>query len=103
VEVKDNTTILTLDYSLNPGIKTGQISFEKWEVILSQPYLQESRTNLKYTIFSEYTPHYSLPLTIKNDSNFDLIFNQGINKMDSIIKGLEDRIKILESKNLISS
>jgi hypothetical protein len=96
VEVKDDQTILTLDYSLNPGIKTGQISFQKWEIVLSQPYLDDSRTNLKYRVFSEYTPNYSLPLTIKNDSSFDLIYNQGINKIDLLIKGLEDRIKILE-------
>jgi hypothetical protein len=98
VDVEDNETILALDYSLNSGIKTGKMSFEKWEIILSQPYLGDSRTNLKYKIFSEFTPNYSFPLTVKNNPDIDIIFNQAINKVDSKIKELEDKIKFLESK-----
>jgi hypothetical protein len=98
VSVKDNSTTLTLDYSLPPGIKTGQISFEKWEVTLSPTYQGLSQTNLPYKIFSEFTPNYSIPLTIKNNSDFDLIFNRGLNHIDCLIKRLEDRIQNLETK-----
>lgn len=92
IEVKNNETFLTLDYSLNPGIKTGKISFEKFEITLSQPYVFDSQNNLKYKIFSDFTPYLSLPLTIKNDSNFDLIFNNAMQKIDIKIKELEDKI-----------
>jgi hypothetical protein len=96
IEVKDNETILTLDYSLNPGIKSGQISFEKWEVILSQPFLNDSTTNLKYKVFSEFTPNYSFPLTIKNNPDIDLIFNEAMNKIDAKIKELDDKLILLK-------
>ena len=102
VVVKDGATILTLDYSISPGIKSGRISFEKWEIILSNPYIGDSQTNLGYKIFSESTPHYSIPLTIKNNSDFDLIYNQAVNRMDSLIKEVNNRIDEIEKK-IISS
>jgi len=97
VEVKDNTTILTLDYSLPPGIKTGQMSFEKWEIIFSQAYQGLSQSNLQFKIFSEFTPNYSLPLTIKNNSDFDIIYNKSLNQIDLLMKRLEERIAKLEN------
>jgi len=60
--------------------------------------LNDSTTNVKYKIFSEFTPNYSLPLTIKNDSNFDLIFNQSMNKIDFLIKDLQNQIEVLKKK-----
>ena len=97
---KDDSTILTLDYSLPVGIKEGKLSVEKWEILLSSDYIQNSQLNIEYKLFKDFTEHINLPLVAKNSLSQDLIINQAFNKLDIIIYNLQKEIEELKkSKN----
>lgn len=92
IELKDKETQLILDYSLPIGIKSGKLSTEKWEILLSSNYLGSTLKCQSYQIYKDFTPNLNLPLMLKGSQSFDLIFNQAMNKIDSEIKAIKDKI-----------
>jgi hypothetical protein len=85
IEVRNNQTYLTLDYPLPSMVKQGKLSLEKWEVELSSPYSGDTQLNIEYKLFRDFTANYNFPLTVKNNPESHLIYNQFVSQIDIIV------------------
>lgn len=92
IEFLNGETILTIDYPLPPNISGGHLSLEKWEINLTSNYMGETELNIEYKLFQDFSPNYKFPLTVKNNNEFHLVFNDAIMKIDKEIKRLESLI-----------
>ena len=97
VEFKNAETIVYLVYPLPAGTKEGKLSVEKWEIILSSPYLGETNNNETFEIIRDFTPYCKIPLLSPNSKNQELTFNNGMAILDKKIAELENKIKKLEN------
>ena len=97
-DTSNNQTIIDLDYSLPLGITKGNLSVEKWEVLLDRDYKNETKFGLKYRLFKDFTLNYKFPLISKNSNCIETLLNKTFIESDKIIKNLENRIIELEKK-----
>lgn len=97
VEFKNAETIIYLVYSLPAGTKEGKLSTEKWEIILSSPYLGETNNNEIFEIIRDFTPYCKIPLLSPNSKNQELTFNSSMAILDKKIAELENKIRKLEN------
>ncbi len=97
IQFKNNETYLELDYSLPLGIKQGKLSVEKWEIILNNTFLNPTQYGIKYKMFKDFTPELNLPLLAKGSNCFEILYNESMIKLDSKIKEIENKIKIISS------
>lgn len=86
IQFNENTTILTLDYSLPLGVKKGNLSTEKWEITLNNNYKGETFYGTRCEIFSDFTPNHQLPLLVPNSQNIFILFNEAMIKIDKLLK-----------------
>ena len=101
IEFKDGKTTLTLDYSLPLNLKKGALSLEKTEILLINQYLGKTARNCSFKIIKDFSSNYSFPLTVKNNVEFHLVYNNLVHRVDKELKFLNDKIDKLEK--LISS
>jgi hypothetical protein len=101
IEFKEGKTILTLDYSLPLNLQKGSLSLEKSEVLLAVDYNGKTARNCSFKIIKDFSQHYSLPLTVKGNLDFHLVYNNLVHRIDKELKFLNDKIDKLEK--LISS
>lgn len=99
VEFKNAETIIYLVYALPAGTKEGKLSVEKWEILLSSPYLGETNNNETFEIIRDFTPYCKIPLLTLNSQNQELTFNNSMAILDRKIAELEEKIKRLENSN----
>lgn len=100
VEFKNAATLITLEYPLQAEVIEGKLSIEKWEIILSSNYLGETNVNETFEIIRDFTPYCKIPLLVPNSKNQELTFNNSMAILDKKIAELENKIKILENKNV---
>lgn len=98
INPNDSNSILLVDYQLPEGLKNGSLSIEKWEITLSQNYLGHSKTNASYEVFKDLTPNYKMLIPAKGSAAMDEVIKSNLFILDSKIKELEDKIKLLENK-----
>ena len=91
-------TIFTLN-NVVPNIKNGKFSCEKWEAILKEVYLGETKIGYPYEVYNDFTPNLKLALPSKGSISIDIIIKEAFFKLDSKIKELEDNIKNLKKDN----
>jgi hypothetical protein len=98
ISYQDGKTKIILDYSIDPNITNGNLSLEKWEAHLAYPFIGESRNNVPYEIFKDFTPNLNLPLLLKNSRSNELLYNQGMFLIDAEISSLRKTVEELKSK-----
>jgi len=98
VEFKDGSTILSLDYSIPQNIKNGKISLEKTEVLLAINYNGPTRMGINFKIIKDFTPTLNLPLTVKNNQDFHLVYNNAMQIIDRLGAEVKELKKLIESK-----
>ncbi len=99
VKNEKDKTLVIIDSPIPVGIENGDLSIEKWQMSLSGSYGGESKRNCKYQIFSDFTPCLGMPMLLKNSQNQDILINKSLSLIDAKFAELEQRVKILESKN----
>lgn len=95
IDHRDNNTYIKLDYSLPLGAKSGKLSVEKWEIELSNIFLDKTQFCVPYRIIKDFTSYCNFPLMVKNTLTPDLIYNKSINMIDNEINSLKEQIKEL--------
>lgn len=90
-----NETLISLHYPLPAGVFEGKVSSQKWELILTSNYGNESKLDTNYTLTRDFSPIYNIPLLSKGTVNPELIANQALLAIERKIKELEDQIKAL--------
>jgi hypothetical protein len=98
VEFKEGYTLLSLDYSLPQNIKNGKLSLEKSELTLAIQYLGKTILNSPYKIIKDFTQVLGLPLTVKNNQEFHLVFNQAMQIIDRLGAEVKELRKLLDKK-----
>ena len=83
VYVSDGKTFIVLDYSLPPNLSSGKISVEKNILIISENYTGETKKNLFYQIYRDFTPFLNLPLQLKNSLSPEVVYNKSCMIIDS--------------------
>lgn len=97
--VKENGhTFIYLNGSIPDGINTGKLSIEKWEIALTEKYQGDTKIDVKFETFQDFTPHYNVPLLAANSFSSHVVFNQAVALFDLKISELEARINELEKK-----
>lgn len=91
-----NTGVIGLEFKLPTGLKKGKLSVEKWQALLTAPYIGESKINTSYDISSNFTPKYRLPLMLQNSFQREILYNQAMNILEEKIAALEARVAQLE-------
>ena len=91
---KDNLTYINLNYALPFNLKEGSLSVEKSSLMLNSPYLGETRTNLEYQIFRDFTMNLKLPLMAKNTLSPDIIFNKAMHRIDGEISAIKKHLHL---------
>lgn len=97
----DNKTTscnLYLNYDIPSKLKTGKLSVEKYEILLSSNYVGDTQINVPCQICRDFTPNLGIPLMAKNSFSFEMIYNHGVTLVDNNLKALNDRITELENK-----
>ena len=92
VDHQMNHTVLTFNHPLPQRFKLGKISVNKWELVLNIPYNGETESNCVYTITSDFTPHYSMPLMHAISDLNPSAYNESLSILDAKIKELENKI-----------
>ena len=93
INILEDKTYITLNYPVFDKLINGTIFVEKWEILLSSNYVGESKVNVNYEIFKDFTPNLHLPLLVKNSQSIDLIFNKVVNMLENEIMQLKRGIK----------
>lgn len=91
INFKENKTYLHLNYALPHGITQGNLSVEKSCLVLNTPYIGDTRINVPYSIYRDFTPGLSLPLLAKNSASFETIFNKAMQIIDKEISQLKKK------------
>lgn len=94
IYLRDNKTIITLNYSLPLNLKGGKLSVEKHYLEISPNYFGPDRINATYQVFKDYTPHCKLPLAARNSLSLDLVFNKAMQQIDAELKSIKEKIKL---------
>jgi hypothetical protein len=85
-------TIITLNYPLPEGVKSGKLSVHKWEMFLTTNYSGKSKLNADYNVVRDYTPNYNFPFLVKGNLSPEVVFNHAMSLIDKKLKELEDKI-----------
>lgn len=91
-DIENNKTYLILDYSLPNNLKNGNLSLSKYEILLSNLYLEETKFNVNYELIKNFTPNCKFPLLLKNSISYDVIFNKAMILIDEEINKLKNEI-----------
>ncbi len=92
VDYENGKTYLTFTYPLSPGIKSGKVSVNKWRGYLSSNYVGDSKIEQPYDAIRDFTPHFNIPLIVKNHPNPEMIYNQSLKLLDAKLKELENKL-----------
>ena len=92
----ENETIILLDSALPRGLKAGNITLTKWEVILASNYLGETKINQPYELYNNFTPHCKMPMPAKNSLGLDILIKNTQLILDNRIANLEKDVADLK-------
>lgn len=98
ISLKENKSIIILNYSLPLKLTQGKLSVEKNHLILDRNYQGKTKTNLKYQIFKDFTPYLNLGLISKNSLSSEVLLNKDLFAIDAKFKEINDRLNQLENK-----
>lgn len=91
IEFMEGKTILTLDYSLPLNLKKGALSLEKSEILLSNIFNGKTTRNCSFRIIKDFTQHFHLPLTVKGNVDFHLVWNATMHQIDKELYELKNK------------
>jgi hypothetical protein len=87
-------TFIVLNSSLPLNLKNGKLSVEKAIVTLSENYNGETRKNLSYEIFRDFTPNLRIPLLVRGSLSHETVYNKGCLILDAEIQKIKDKLGI---------
>lgn len=93
VDYYPEVTVLHLDYDLPENLTNGKLSLRKWEALLTSNYIGESKLNSSYKVLRDFTPNLKLPVITKNNSNLDVLVNQGFQTIDCEFGKIKSALK----------
>jgi hypothetical protein len=94
----DDKTFIVFDYSLPPNLNSGQISVEKNALYLTENYLGETKRNLKYEIFRDFTPNFKIPLMLKNSLSPEIVYNKSCSIIDRELQLIKNDINLIKEQ-----
>lgn len=92
----EKETIILLDSALPRGLKSGNITLTKWEVILASNYLGETKINCPYELYNDFTPHCKMPIPTKNSLGLDILIKNTQLILDNKIAKIDKEIESLK-------
>jgi hypothetical protein len=92
----EKETIILLDSSLPRGLKCGNITLTKWEVLLSSKYGGETKINSPYELYHDFTPHCKMPMPVRNSIGLDILIKNTQLILDAKIAKLEQDVDSLK-------
>jgi len=95
ITFEGGVTNIFFDYSLPANVTEGKLSVEKYELILTSPYLGDTKISESFDLSRDFTAHLKLPLLVKNSFSREQLINQAFNILDNRIAALEAKIKEL--------
>jgi hypothetical protein len=95
VNYDTNSTYITFLQPLPNGINSGELSFEKWTIILTSTYNARAKPPIeeKYEIYNDFLPDSSLLKLIRGHTAPDVVINKNFELLLLRIKELESKIK----------
>ncbi len=97
-EVKNDCSLVRLDYPLPEGLKTGKMSIKKWQAEITNNYGGDSQRDINYEIARDFTPIYNFPTLVKGSFNQELIINRFISLVDQKFDLVDKEINLLKEK-----
>ena len=94
INISDNKTYLRLNYSLPEGVSNGKLSTEKWEITLQSNYIEDTKVNINYQIYKDFTPYLHIPLMVKNSQSADVIYNKGMSIIEEQIVKIKKHLRM---------
>ena len=88
-------TFIVLESSLPLNLKNGKLSVEKSIILLSGNYNGETRKNLNYEIFRDFTPNLKIPLLIKGSLSQEVVYNRACLILDAEIQKIKEKLGII--------
>ncbi len=92
VQFDGQKTIITLTYNIPPEIELGKVGVNKYGMILTSNYEEQTKINEKYEITRDFTPYLGLPLLTKGSLTPDLVINQIAILIDKKFKDQDEKI-----------
>lgn len=99
VSAKDGEGFIKVDYFTPYGLSSGIVTIEKYEMILTGPYLGESSHIYDVEIHRDFTPHLELPLLANNSRSMALLYNKALMRLDVEINALKARLNAIETSD----
>lgn len=94
IYLSEGKTFLVLDYSLPLNLEDGKISVEKTILVLNQNYLLDSRKNIYYEVYTNFSPNLKIPLLVKGSLSSELVINKAILQIDEAIGKINKALNI---------
>ena len=90
---------ILLNYPLPDGVKSGKLSVQKWEILLTTNYLGDTRLDEPYSISRDFSPNFKLPLLVNNSFAVAMLYNQSMQVIDAELTALKK--ELLELRRLL--
>lgn len=89
-----NLTYITFLQPLPNGINSGELSFEKWAIILTSTYNAREKPPIeeKYEIYNDFLPDSNLLKLVRGHTAPDVVINKNFELLLSRIKELETKL-----------
>lgn len=94
-------TKIYLNYPLPNGILNGKLSLQKDQIILTEEYKGETKSNIPCSILRDFSSHLKLPLVNPQHFAIDKTLNHVIHQIDNHFKKTDEKILEVEKKHLI--
>ena len=94
INILNNKTYITLDYSLPLNLESGKLNCDKNCLILSSNYIGDTIKNVRYELFTHFTPNLRIPLLLKNSMSTETVYNKGCLIIDEEIGKIKKHLGI---------
>jgi len=94
----EKESLILVDSVIPSGLKQGDLSVNKWELIINGTYTGESKTAVGYEIYSDFTPNIQLPIILPNAKNQEILITHAFTIIDMKIASIEEKLEFLLSK-----
>lgn len=100
VSLSNGKTNVKLSYKIPTGVKKGKLSVKKYELLLSAPYTNDSKSGKICNITRDFTEHSRFPVVSPSSQsalmNLEVAHNELVTQLDRKIFELSDEIEELK-------